>query len=146
MQTKFPALKWHRFWTVFEMFKELDILPGQDHNITRIMKALKVGLDGSSPIINCHNYPDFDYPVLSQVQICLNKDLQLIDCKKITANIYGTCPTSSFVHYPRDAKNYKATERAGARKGQHTPPQNLVPLPANISAEKTSIIVTGTRN
>lgn len=110
----FSALEWHQKFDLFRYLANFGILPGGVYPIHEIFAAVKLGLGGLvNPSLECRNFASFEETVLTQIGICFNKKLELIDCDDMYPNgLWGTCPKSGSVLYPKDQKSYKAVEKA----------------------------------
>ena len=99
----------HQYLDLYQYLRDFGILPGSNTDISTIKQAVKVGLNGREVVFNCKEYSDIDYPVLTQIQICLTKTLNVMDCPKRL----GTCPKKGLVYYPKEFKNFRAVEKLG---------------------------------
>ena len=112
------ALKWHQNYPIYQYLSEQGIVPMSNVDPWKVMQAIQMGLKGPSPSLKCQYYADFDNVILSQVRLCFDKSLRLIDCNEVMtiAERLGDCTKSSVVFYPRDEKNFRHIERAGKLK------------------------------
>ena len=67
-----------------------------------IFEAVKVKINGNNPALECHKMDDFVNPVLTQISICFDKNLEVIGCDKTHGGIYGRC--HGLVEYPGTAE------------------------------------------
>ena len=109
------ALDWHQQYNIFKYLQKFGILPGFDVEIWSVFEAIKESLGGISPALDCRIFPQFDQPILTNVGLCFDKKLRLIDCKPSfhpNGNL-GNCPQEGMVYYPREEKNYRMVEGFG---------------------------------
>ena len=111
----FSALEWHGKYQLFRLLQSNGILPGFDHQIQDVIKALNNAFGGRSPALSCRKYNDFENPILSQVKLCFDKSMTLVDCYSVMPwqKVFDSCPTEGLVFYPRYEQNYKKVEYAG---------------------------------
>jgi len=109
------ALEWHGRYPFFKYLQQSGILPGFDHQIQDVIKALNTGLGGKSPALTCRKYSDFNNPILSQIKLCFDKSMTLVDCYSVMPwnKVFDSCPTGGLVFYPRYEQNNKKVENAG---------------------------------
>ena len=110
------ALTWHQEFAIFKHLQHFGILPGFDHDIALIVKALDVALKGKKPALNCLKLSNFDHPIISMVGICFDKThFKIMDCPPSVhpKGLLGNCPESGLVFYPREERNYRVVEFVG---------------------------------
>lgn len=108
-------MEWHGRYPFFKYLQQSGILPGFDHQIQDVIKALNTGLGGKSPALTCRKYSDFNNPILSQIKLCFDKSMTLVDCYSVMPwnKVFDSCPTGGLVFYPRYEQNNKKVENAG---------------------------------
>ena len=108
-------MEWHGRYPFFRYLQQSGILPGFDHQIQDIIKALNIGLGGKSPALTCRKYSDFTNPILSQIKLCFDKSMTLVDCYSVMPwnKVLDSCPNEGLVFYPRYEHNNKKVENAG---------------------------------
>ena len=80
---------------------QANIKPGKIYETKDVFEAVKKGIGGKNPALECQHMPeDFVKPVLTQIGICLDKNLSVIDCDKTHGGIYGKCPPFDFIEFP----------------------------------------------
>ena len=65
--------------------------------------------------MTCRKYSDFANPILSQIKLCFDKSMTLVDCYSVMPwnKVLDSCPTEGLVFYPRYEHNNKKVENAG---------------------------------
>ena len=67
---------------------------------------MKEHLGGANPALECEKMHDFVLPVLTQISVCLDKNLEVIGCDNTFGGIYGRCPQYGFIEYPATENKY----------------------------------------
>lgn len=110
-------MKWHDQYAIQQMLSKANIQPDSKYEIKEIYNAIKSELN-VNPKIGCARTKGVDgEQYLHDVQICLNKQLELIDCGRITpknyAGVLTSCDSRKKVHYlgkvPKDVTDHEST-------------------------------------
>ena len=109
------ALDWHQKYPLFVYLHNYGFNPGFNYDIWEVFEAIKTGLGGIRPALDCKTYENFDYPVLSTIGLCFDKKLKLINCQPSVydSGILGNCPKEGMVYYPREEKNFRIVKAFG---------------------------------
>ena len=105
----------HEQFPFFHYLQQSGLLPGFDQEIQDIIKALNNALGGKSPALTCRKFDNFKNPILSQIKLCFDKSLTLVDCYSMMpwTKVLDGCPTQGLVFYPRYEQNNEKIEHAG---------------------------------
>lgn len=88
---------------ISQYLHEAKIDPGSNYFTRDIFHAIK-RKTGKNPEIGCQMVQGIIKPVLSQISICLNKNLQLMDCDQAAGGLFHTCHQFELVFYPATEK------------------------------------------
>ena len=110
-------MAWHKEFPFFHYLQQSGILPGFDHEVQDVLKALNKSLGGKSPALTCRRFSNFRNPILSQIKLCFDKSMQLVDCYSVMPfdKVFGGCPTEGLVFYPRYEQNNEEVARTGTK-------------------------------
>ena len=84
--------------------------PGHTYSSEEIINAMSSFLSGSTPALECEKMHGFVLPVLTQISVCLDKQLNVMGCENAFGGVYGRCPKNGFIEYPKtENKNINGT-------------------------------------
>lgn len=102
------GLSWLQQYSMSSILKQADILPDSENSVITIQqgvtKVLKV-----QPVIHCVYDRLTDYNYLSEIRICFNKSLELIDCTGVIGDyaieypggkVITNCDIGKQIRYP----------------------------------------------
>jgi len=98
----YKGLEMNEEYPIASFLADKGIVPGGMYNTMDIFEAVKVKINGNNPALECHKMDDFVNPVLTQISICFDKNLEVIGCDKTHGGIYGRC--HGLVEYPGTAE------------------------------------------
>ncbi|XP_034656923.1 ribonuclease Oy [Drosophila subobscura] len=104
------GLSWREQYIMSRILDASDIHPDSNNTVTVINNAI-VKVLGKNPSIHCLFDTKHEISYLSEIRICFNKSLELIDCDGVKlgdavsikypgGNVTTNCHISSLVHYP----------------------------------------------
>ncbi|XP_032599151.1 ribonuclease Oy [Drosophila grimshawi] len=104
------GLKWRQKYVISDVLDAAGIHPDSDNTIIVLNNALVRGL-GKNPSIHCLYDRKHSISYLSEIRICFNKSLELIDCDGVKlvdvvaikypgGTVNTNCHVGSPVHYP----------------------------------------------
>lgn len=106
------ALAWHEQFSMDGLLSKANIQPGTQHGVNEFHSAVKSSLN-VNPVIQCFKENENnDVQYLSEIRICFNKQLELVDCTlsslrlststsfSNTDNIISNCNRSQPILYP----------------------------------------------
>ncbi|XP_002024998.2 ribonuclease Oy [Drosophila persimilis] len=104
------GLSWREQYIMSRILDASDIHPDSNNTVTAINNAIVKAL-GKNPSIHCLFDTKHEISYLSEIRICFNKSLELIDCDGVKlgdavsikypgGNVTTNCHISSLVHYP----------------------------------------------
>lgn len=132
------GLTWLQQYTMNGLLSKANINPGTKYNVIDIHNAVKSVLN-TSPSIHCvREKNDHGEQYLSEIKICFNKQLELIDCNGIRLkdqqyfndNIISSCDPNHEVHYPSTLPQYllEKSDRGPAKTVWQFPWVNIFKL------------------
>ncbi len=78
-----------------------NIKPGGTYSYHEVFNAVKSRIGGRNPGVQCEYDRETKLHTLAQIDICLSKDLDVIDCDQIHGGLNHNCPThGKQVFYP----------------------------------------------
>lgn len=92
------SLELHDGLNIFEFIRKAGLIPDatQPLLLKYVENAINLQLNKTVKLF-CKNHKKFDYPILTSMYICLDKNLQVIDCDKITEK---PCNASRVLYLP----------------------------------------------
>lgn len=130
------GLAWLQQYTMNGLLAKSNILPGSMYNVTDFYNAIKQTLN-INPSIHCvHEHGGGQY--LSELKICFNKQLELIDCNGISDEyvtehrngVITNCNSKQEIQYPSTLPEYllKSADRESQKSAWQFPWVNLYKL------------------
>lgn len=105
------GLTWLQQYTMNSLLSKANIEPGTQYNVVDIHKAVK-SLLNTNPVIECVKEKQYNRDqYLSEIRICFNKQLELVDCDGVVGeeaaysyseddDIITSCSRDQPIHYP----------------------------------------------
>ena len=75
-------------------------MPGGQYDTKSIIEAVK-SQTGFNPALECEKMHSFVTPVLTQISICFDKQLNVMGCEEAHGGIYGRCPEFGQIEIPK---------------------------------------------
>jgi len=101
------GLDFNEMFPISRILADKGFTPGHTYSSEEIIDAMKSFLDGANPALECETMHDFTLPVLTQISVCLDKNLKVIGCDNTFGGIYGRCPHYGFIEYPATENKYQ---------------------------------------
>ena len=102
----FTGLEFNERFPISQILADHDLYPGHTYSSEEIIDAMKDFLNGSNPALECEKMHDFKLPVLTQISVCLDKELNVMGCDNTFGGVYGRCPKRGFVEFPLTENKY----------------------------------------
>lgn len=107
------GLEFNERFPISQILAAKGLTPGHTYSSEEIINAMSSFLSGSKPALECENMHDFVLPVLTQISVCLDKQLNVMGCENAFGGVYGRCPKNGFIEYPKtENKNINGTSGA----------------------------------
>ena len=94
------GLDFNKRFDIKGMLSDSNIVPGNQYKPDKIIEALKKKLD-VNPGLQC----EFDHKIhehlLYQINVCLDKNFNVMGCEESAGGIYGGCPHHKEILYPK---------------------------------------------
>ena len=98
------GLRWHREYPLAEILGSAGVIPGGNYTWLEVFKAVESELDGKNPAVQCEYDEVAKTRTLSQILICFDKRLRVVDCDGIAGGINIGCPRRDKFLYPGPAR------------------------------------------
>ena len=76
------------------------------YTFDEIFDAVKKSIGGKNPGVECHYDHDAKRVTLAQIDVCLTKDLQVMDCDRIHGGLNHGCPAKGRAIWYPDSRMY----------------------------------------
>ena len=116
----FTGLEFNERFPISQILADHDLYPGHTYSSEEIIDTMKDFLNGSNPALECEKMHDFKLPVLTQISVCLDKELNVMGCDNTFGGVYGRCPKRGFIEFPLTENKYN-NGKSGSRsfKNEH---------------------------
>lgn len=103
------GLSWLQQYTMSSLLPKANIVPDQEYHVADIYNAVKKLLN-KNPAIHCVVDRETHESYLSEIRICFDKGLKLVDCdgvvKSINKEMNTNCATTKPISYPSKLPHY----------------------------------------
>lgn len=117
------GLSWLQQYTMSSVLAKAKIVPDKEYNVADIYEAVKSSLN-KNPGVYCVRDKKTHAEFLSEIRICFNKQLELVDCngivESVSKEIITNCGTSTPVSYPSKLPNYLIERVNGERERERS--------------------------
>ena len=104
------GLEFNERFPISQILAAKGLTPGHTYSSEEIINAMSSFLSGSKPALECEKMHGFVLPVLTQISVCLDKQLNVMGCENAFGGVYGRCPKNGFIEYPKtENKNINGT-------------------------------------
>jgi hypothetical protein len=110
-------LEWNAKYPISQFLTNAGITPGGQYSTQAVVDAIKTGTGGLNPALECQKMSVIVEPVLTQISLCFDKQLNLMGCDKAHGGVYGRCPQSGQIDYPKTEKSF-SYEHYGTNPGK----------------------------
>ena len=111
------GLEFNERFPISQILAGKGFTPGHTYSSEEIIDAMSSFLNGSKPALECEKMHNFVLPVLTQISVCLDKQLNVMGCDNTFGGVYGRCPKYGFVEYPRTENKYNNGTSGTTSKG-----------------------------
>ncbi len=98
------GIEWNKRYDLADMLDQADITPGGNYTWLEVYTAVKRGLGGRKPAVQCEHDKELNLKTLAQIYICFDKNLRLTDCTGISGGINIGCPRKDRFYFPGPAR------------------------------------------
>ena len=106
------GLDFNKRFDIKGMLSDSNIVPGNQYKPDQIIEALKKNL-GVNPGLQCVYDHEIHEHLLYQINVCLDKNFNVMGCEDSAGKIYGECPHHKEILYPKTEKLNSGGHGAG---------------------------------